>query len=414
MTLVSSQLREPLAVKRRRMSSVEPFELDVAPGWDQASVKTAVVHGLGSLSIKNATYTRGGNSVTDTSLQIKINFKQVNKLTCLSILSNARFVEIYALKDSLLKYMTTMRGVAPDPEGDLPTSDFPLFECKYADENCEFRELHLKFLSIKPALVADPLLPLQLSLVNMSCEYSKGTADTAPPLQQGPSMGGMGMGLGGAGGVDMMAMMAMSMMGGMPGAMGGKGGMQGMPNEGRSHPVRSAPLAAPVAVENSMKRCDNGSEGNKVGIPGDAAATNLQSPSGNSTSVNDTHTPTTAVAATATTTVTATATATKANNAPISPNPAILASAIPQSRPAAAPPGLDIAQLASMLWTVKGSMLEEMGQLLDRKLAPVMSRLDQIDSKLRNLEIEVCALRRKDCEDGAEHVEGESVLVVSS
>ena len=58
--------------------------------------------------------------------------------------------------------------------------------------------------------------------------------------------------------------------------------------------------------------------------------------------------------------------------------------------------GLDASQLASIMWTVKSSMIEEIGQLLDRKLAPVLARLDGIDRKLDSLEREVIFLRDPD------------------
>ena len=380
------------------MSTARSFEFDIAPGWDQPSDESGVVHGQGSLSINGALYTRGGDGGTDTSLQMKVKFAEVNKLKCLSIVCNARFVEIYAMKDSLLKYMTTMRGVAP--EGDQLSSDFPLFECKYTDENCEFRELHLKFLSIKPALVAEPARPLQLSLVSLSCEYSAGTADTAPPLQQGPSLGGMG----GAGGMDMMAIMAMSMMGGMPGAaMGGMRGKRGIggvpqapctPGAVRTNPVLAAPPAVPSTAAEGMQRCFSNSESKQSdviqSVGAASPACSVDTTAGSSVTGDkppeSKAVPQASVAPVAPNTSTATATANPTSTA--TPGSA-------QIKPVAVAAGLDIGQLASMLWTVKGSMLEEMGQLLDRKLAPVMSRLDRIDSKLKNLEAEIGALQHR-------------------
>eukprot|EP01032_Pedospumella_encystans_P007575 gene7575-9074_t len=379
------------------MSTARSFEFDIAPGWDQPSDGAGFVHGQGSLSIKDALYTRGGDGGTDTSLQMKVKFVEVNKLKCLSIVCNARFVEIYAMKDSLLKYMTTMRGVAP--EVDLPSSDFPLFECKYTDDNCEFRELHLKFLSIKPALVADPARPLQLSLVGLSCEYSAGTADTAPPLQQGPSLGGMG----GAGGMDMMAMMAMSMMGGMPGAMGGMGGKAGLGGvpQGpgisgavRTNPVQAAPPAIPgTAAEGAKSNNSNNysKQADVVHAVGAASPAYSLDTTAGSSDFADKQTESKAAPARASPAQAASnASATTGN-----PTSTSFATGSAQNKPVAATPGLDIGQLASMLWTVKGSMLEEMSQLLDRKLAPVMSRLDRIDSKLKNLEEEVSALQQR-------------------
>lgn len=389
------------------MSTARSFEFDIAPGWDQPSDSAGVVHGQGSLSIKDALYTRGEGGGTDTSLQMKVKFVEVNKLKCLSVVCNARFVEIYAMKDSLLKYMTTMRGVAP--EVDQLSSDFPLFECTYSDENCEFRELHLKFLSIKPALVTDPARPLQLSLVSLLCEYSAGTADTAPPLQQGPSLGGMG----GAGGMDMMAMMAMSMMGGMPGGMGGmrgKGGIggvpqaPGMPGAVRTNPVLVAPPALPSTaaegthISNSNSNSDSKEAGVVHAVTAASPAYPVDTTAGSSDSADKQPESKAAPA--------------RASAAPAAPNASTATTATntgttgsAQNKPVAAAPGLDIGQLASMLWTVKGSMLEEMGQLLDRKLAPVMSRLDRIDSKLKNLEEEVSALQQRGGEIAEEQTE---------
>uniref|UniRef100_A0A7S3GYQ9 Uncharacterized protein n=1 Tax=Spumella elongata TaxID=89044 RepID=A0A7S3GYQ9_9STRA len=342
---------------------------------------------------------------------MKVKFVEVNKLKCLSIVCNARFVEIYAMKDSLLKYMTTMRGVAP--EGDLPSSDFPLFECKYTDDNCEFRELHLKFLSIKPALVTDPARLLQLSLVSLLCEYSAGTADTAPPLQQGPSLGG----LGGAGGMNMMAMMAMSMMGGMPGGMGGmraKAGLggvpqaPGMPGAVRTNPVQVAPPAVPATTAEGAQSSHSNSYSDSQeadviqAVDAVSPAHSIDGTAGLSDSAHKQPEPKTAPARASAAPVAPNASTTAATGNPTSTS---FATGSAQNKPAAAAPGLDIGQLASMLWTVKGSMLEEMGQLLDRKLAPVMSRLDRIDSKLKNLEVEVGGLKRRAGDTDGEQTE---------
>lgn len=369
-------------------------EFDVAPGWEQSNADCSTLHEQGSWTVKNASYTRGG-AVSDTSLEMKVKFAEVNKLKCLCIISNARFVEIYAMKGSLLKYMATMRGVAP--EVDHPPTDFPLFECKYTNEACEFRELHFKFLSIKPPFVPDSGSPLQLSLVNLTCEYSAGQADTAPPLQQGPSLGGMS----GAGGVDMMAMMAMSMMGGMSGVKG-MGTLPGpSPNTARPNPVRAPtvplmPVNRQEMGEDQRRETQSNESTTAVDLPNstdNATASNVSSTlPPNPSAVNSADPKQTLNRATSNST---SAAATNSAN----PNGST------SSRPAATAPGLDIAQLASMLWTVKGSMLDEMSQLLDRKLAPVMSRLDRIDGKLRDLEAGVSILQRNDGEQNCENCE---------
>lgn len=383
-------------------------EHSITPGWDETGEELVISCEKGSLSFGNAIYTRSG-ATKDTSVQLKLSFVGCNKLTALKLVTNARFVEVSVVKDSLLKYVATVRGTAPEVDSGYE-SEFPLFVGHFADDTCEFRELHLKFLSIKPAPVKDATQPMQLVVKSLLCEYTDGTPDTAPPLQQGPgAMSGMsGMsGMGGGGGVEMMAMMAMSMMGGgmgggMSGGMGGKGGMPlpGMPAR-RSNPnpdpdpnLNPNPNPTPV-----LAQAETPTNRNQISNP---AVRRAASSDGANSDVASSEDPSAKNNAACGDSVSSAAPHERAEpkiNPTLSPYPAAAPAQAQASRPAQAP-GLDGAQLAGIMWTVKTSMIDEIGQLLDRKLAPVMARLDGIDAKLRTLETQVRA--RQDAEIVAE------------
>lgn len=367
-------------------------EHSVTLGWSETSGESVFTCEKGLLSFSNAVYARS-DTTKESSVQLKLSFVRCNKLTVLKLVTNARFVEVSVMKDSLLKYLTTVRGTV---EADSNfQSEFPLFEGQFEDETCEFRELHLKFLSIKPAPGQDATQPVQLVLKSVICEYTDGTPDTAPPLQQGPGMGGMGGigGMGGGGGVEMMAMMAMSMMGGgMGGGLGGgmNGGRGGMPMPATgSGKVPGAPRGRPQEAHFTDAEKPTNSDNNanttysvsaKEVITSDVATRSMadEPASSNTTANNTADTRATQRAEPKTNQTSARAPASAPVSAPSRPAPV-------------APAGLDGAQLASIMWTVKSSMIDEISQLLDRKLAPVMARLDGIDAKLRSIETEVRA-----------------------
>lgn len=385
-------------------------------------------------------------------LELKVSFNAQNKrLKSLNVLCNAKFVEVYAINDTLSKYVATVRGTNATVESAAASQN--LFTMSMVDPTFDFRALQLRFLSIKPLAIESTTVStgntaVEFCLSSIRLEYDALPDSPAqPPLvQQGQGVPGMGMGMGGSGGgggggADLLALMAMSMMGmaggggGGVGRGGGLGGNNAMfappqlapPVKGSGGADHSAGLAIGLQQEQCIdlsggvsavghsavqtgKARTASSTGSRVQAGGgdnadatdaadasihnnDVSATqNLCSgaivTSTNTVADNPAPVPNPVPASTpvsSTTEVPSIPTPSAARAAPVMTASRTAPAAARSQLPATTAPGIDYAQLASILWTVKGSIVDDLSQLLDKKLAPVIARLDRIDAQIEKL-----------------------------
>jgi len=107
------------------------------------------------------------DSSCDRSFTLRLNFYAMNiSLSHFSVVSNAKFIELYRLNNQELSYVQTLRGVMLEAE-DNSSSSGVLFQhsCK---DHFGIDEFHLKFLSIKVASVE-----LSLSLSNFELLFEE-------------------------------------------------------------------------------------------------------------------------------------------------------------------------------------------------------------------------------------------------
>lgn len=365
-------------------------------GWTRVDSEACVAETDDSLSGAKLRYT----SASGALLELKISPNAHNKrLKSLNITCNAKFMEVYAVKDTLSKYVATVRGTNATTIAELMSAPVNMFAMSLDDNTCEFRELQLRFLSIKPVAAgsdAAAATTVEFCLDNISLVYDK-LADSlalAPLVQQGAPGASMGLGLGGsgagAGGGDLLGLMAMSMMGmagmgsgrmnnGAAGSAGAGLGMFGPPPGGAAAgrggsvstgaPQQRTPPATNVSAD-SAAAGSSGGDGSTVaadsesGVRSDAAAGVGACERSNS---NERSTPSQAP-----------------TQRPAPPLPHSARIPVPPTAAAAAP-AIDYAQLASILWTVKSTIVDDISQLLDKKLAPVVARLDRMDAQMSTL-----------------------------
>ena len=107
------------------------------------------------------------DSSCDRSFTLRLNFYAMNtSLSHFSVVSNAKFIELYRLNNQELSYVQTLRGVLLEAE-DNSSSSGVLFQhsCK---DHFGIDEFHLKFLSIKVASVE-----LSLTLSNFELLFEE-------------------------------------------------------------------------------------------------------------------------------------------------------------------------------------------------------------------------------------------------
>lgn len=107
------------------------------------------------------------DSSCDRSFTLRLNFYAMNtSLSQFSVVSNAKFIELYRLNNQELSYVQTLRGVMLEAE-DNSSSSGVLFQhsCK---DHFGIDEFHLKFLSIKVASVE-----LSLTLSNFELLFEE-------------------------------------------------------------------------------------------------------------------------------------------------------------------------------------------------------------------------------------------------
>jgi hypothetical protein len=107
------------------------------------------------------------DSSCDRSFTLRLAFYTINtSLSQFSVVSNAKFIELYRLNNQELSYVQTLRGVMLEAEDNNSSSDV-LFQhsCK---DHFGIDEFHLKFLSIKVASVE-----LSLTLSNFELLFEE-------------------------------------------------------------------------------------------------------------------------------------------------------------------------------------------------------------------------------------------------
>jgi hypothetical protein len=365
----------------------------------------------GSVYGQNVTYSRSA-SCTEPFVELKLVSQTIRRLTSVRIDCNSKFIEIYIMRDNLLKYHSTLRGGKTEINN--------LFSASSSD-SFEFKELHLKFLSIKPLPAdsgTDTVTALQLTLSQVQLDFAPVAARA--PNHNSSASGGSSNGDSGA---DMMAMMAMSMGMGMMGPGMGRpgGGGGGAGSVGGMGAGMPAMLSMALASMGAGAGAGGGERGT-VHIP--ATAQNPQRPAAqlkvspeemNQPSVDPGQKMYPAPAGgEAAPRQASTGKIDTSNQSSGSASVGTGGSTAGAERriPAPAVAGLDATQLASILWTVKGSIVQEIGELLDSRLLPVLTRLDRMEGRLGVLSDSVAALGSRAATGATESDDGDGGSLV--
>ena len=330
-------------------------------GWEACGSRGSLSQDNGSIIGKDVLYTRS-QTCADPHCTVVIKLIVPNALVGLDLNCNAKFVEVYVQNGGLLKYQCTLRGIKSDAANSFCFSTKDSFEC---------RELHLKFLSIKPIINNDNDAKdagLQLLLDSIQLELAPANSTPAESLQT-PSM---------------LNMMAMSM--GMK-----ETGSGGGSNSAGMSALLGMTMASMSAHGRTQERQSAHNPNKEVHQPNkDTAVREGQARDKLGSSTEQAH---------------CSASGVEGSIPVATPPPA--AKVIPASGGGG---GLDVSQLASILWTVKGSIVEELGAQLDQKLDPVLRRLDKMDARIEALAVkleDVAVSSRCQDRDSAEDVGGE-------
>jgi hypothetical protein len=375
-------------------------------GWEQQlNDNTVVFNDNGERVVgENVIYVRLAGS-KDAPAELRLAFKQAVSVAGLAITCNARFAEVYTQNDALLKYHSTIRGTSTDEQNVFAST---------MQEELECREVVLKFLSIKPAVdtsiaTADDLL--QLRLQNFHLQYRRVERDSTTSSNSSQSSNASAM--------NMMSMMALSMMAAPCGGLGpasravsgpSRGATTGMQEGGSGGGAGGMSALLGMAVS-AMQQ--SGRDGNSLNSARALTGTGGRGGRGLSDPVHRVHTrpvdPTAHqndvdgpdaqfsnstrddseishgvghAGGEGAAQTTGPSRAVRRTAAPA----ATTAKAAAASKAAAgAAPALDISQLASILWTVKSSIVSEIDTLLERRLAPVIAKLDALEGQVREL-----------------------------
>jgi hypothetical protein len=374
-------------------------------GWEQQlNDNTVVFNDNGERVVgENVIYVRLAGS-KDAPAELRLAFKQAVSVAGLAITCNARFAEVYTQNDALLKYHSTIRGTSTDEQNVFAST---------MQEELECREVVLKFLSIKPAVdtsiaTADDLL--QLRLQNFHLQYRRVERDSTTSSNSSQSSNASAM--------NMMSMMALSMMAAPCGGLGpasravsgpSRGATTGM-QEGGSGGGAGGMSALLGMVVSAMQQ--SGRDGNSLNSaraltdtgrgghglsdpvhtvhtrPVDPAAhqNNVDGPDAEfSNSTRDDSEISHGVGHAGGEGAAQTTGPSPAVRRTAAPAAATAKAAAVSKAAAGAAPALDISQLVSILWTVKSSIVSEIDTLLERRLAPVIAKLDALEGQVREL-----------------------------
>jgi hypothetical protein len=345
----------------------------------------------------------GGTSFTKTTeqqlpLEVTLTFQPVAKryLKSVTIISNSRFVEVHNIFDGKSNYAGTLRGTTfptasphneseeneNQPSSTITNETMTLFSCTLEGVHLCFDSVKLKFASIKPLFPTDPSSSMKVHLhtFNLSIEASSinnsnniahgnGVGDAVGCAGEAGEVGGAG-GAGGAGGgggnsAAMMAMMLMMMpkgVGGTPPIAHIAAGAGSGINTSHTEEVTN------VHVQTQVKTTK---EAQQTSLSPNSTAPSQVLPPVRTASVDS-------VGRGATTQPTEIKDASGSGSRSSSSSSNGTGSKCSTA-------GIDATQLAAILWTVKGTIMEEMACLLDTKLAPVLKRLDRLDAKIDDI-----------------------------
>jgi hypothetical protein len=380
-------------------------------GWEQQlNDNTVVFNDNGERVVgENVIYVRVAGS-KDAPAELRLAFKQAVSLAGLAITCNARFAEVYTQNDALLKYHSTIRGTNTDEQNVFAST---------MQEELECREVVLKFLSIKPAVdtgIATAVDLHQLRLQNFHLQYRRVKRDITTSSNTSQSSNASAM--------NMMSMMALSMMAAPGGGLGpvsravsspsrgantglqegggaGAGGMAallGMAVSAMQQPGRAGNSLCPAGVPAGTAYRDSGGPSNAmhgvhvwsvepaahrikgtIAVDDPDAQISISNRDDSEFSHGVGHTGGECVAQTVDL-----GTAAPVRRAETPAAAKAKAAAAPKAAAGSAP-ALDVSQLASILWTVKSSIVSEIDTLLERRLAPVIAKLDALEGQVQEL-----------------------------
>ncbi|KAJ1411632.1 hypothetical protein B484DRAFT_455561 [Ochromonadaceae sp. CCMP2298] len=309
----------------------------------------------------------------EAPLVLQVSLPAPGRIVTLRLLSNARFVEVYRVGDKGpddTEYLATVRGSGISGGDDVQCVQCvaeedraKLFECAFdaGGSTSTCTGFNLKFASIKPVRLASAdtaeqglvlrLLRLEMRVAELSPADLRQEEQRIEGETAGIGMPSAGGGMGGMGGMDMGELMGMAL------AMGG-GAVTRMPPpspaplartadsgvRGSTYSTREADAGTAHGTNPDTSSGSGGGSGGSGGGGGGSGRGGGGGGSGGGSGGGGSG-----------------------------------------SDSSSGGGGIDYGQLAQIMWTVKSTILQEMGTLLDQKLQPLCERLGHMEAQLQTI-----------------------------